>query len=83
MNKEKVQVLFKKLYDNGYIYEKIELQAYCEKCKKLYNQTVQLAKEKNIDNIELMVWGFNENAIKFYETLGMSIKNLRFKQKIQ
>lgn len=33
-HKEKVQELFKKLYDNGYIYEKIELQAYCEKCKK-------------------------------------------------
>lgn len=49
---------------------------------KLYNQIVQLAKEKNIDNIELMVWGFNENAIKFYKKLGMSIKNLRFEQKI-
>ena len=44
--------------------------------KKLYNQIVQLAKEKNIDNIELMVWGFNENAIKFYKNLGMNIKNL-------
>ena len=43
--------------------------------KKLYNQIVQLAKEKNIDNIELMVWGFNENAIKFYKNLGMNIKN--------
>ena len=50
--------------------------------KKLYNQIVQLAKENHIDNIELMVWGFNENAIKFYENLGMSIKNLRFEQKI-
>lgn len=50
--------------------------------KKLYEQIVELAKEKNIDNIELMVWGFNENAIKFYENLGMNIKNLRFEQKI-
>ena len=50
--------------------------------KKLYNQIVQLAKEKNIDNIELMVWGFNENAIKFYKNLGMHIKNLKFEQKI-
>ena len=31
-HKEKVQVLFKKLFDNGYIYEKIENQAFCEKC---------------------------------------------------
>ena len=50
--------------------------------KKLYKQIVQLSKEKNIDNIELMVWGFNENAIKFYKNLGMNIKNLKFEQKI-
>ena len=50
--------------------------------KKLYNQIIQLAKEKNIKNIELMVWEFNENAIKFYKNLGMSIKNLKFEQKI-
>ena len=34
-------------------------------------------------NIELMVWGFNENAINFYKNLGMNIKNLRFEQKIK
>ncbi len=51
--------------------------------KKLYEQIVQLAKEKNIDNIELMVWGFNENAINFYKNLGMNIKNLKFEQKIK
>ena len=33
-HKEKVKELFKKLYDNGYIYEKQEPQAYCEKCNK-------------------------------------------------
>ena len=33
-HKEKVKVLFRKLYDNGYIYEKFEPQAYCEKCNK-------------------------------------------------
>ena len=51
--------------------------------KKLYEQIVQLAKEKNIDNIELMVWGFNKNAINFYKNLGMNIKNLKFEQKIK
>ena len=51
--------------------------------KKLYEQIVQLAKEKNIDNIELMMWGFNENAINFYKNLGMNIKNLKFEQKIK
>lgn len=33
-HKEKVQQLFRRLYDNGYIYEKLENQAYCEKCGK-------------------------------------------------
>ena len=33
-HKDKVKILFKKLYDNGYIYEKLENQAYCEKCNK-------------------------------------------------
>lgn len=50
--------------------------------KKLYNQTIQLAKEKKIDTVELMVWGFNENAIKFYKDLGMTVKNITFEQKI-
>ena len=50
--------------------------------KKLYKEIVQIAKERNIKNIELMVWGFNENAINFYKSLGMSVKNLRFEQKI-
>ena len=31
---EKVKELFKKMYDNGYIYEKKDLQPYCEKCSK-------------------------------------------------
>jgi methionyl-tRNA synthetase len=33
-HKEKVKILFRKLYDNGYIYEKLEPQAYCEHCGK-------------------------------------------------
>lgn len=33
-HKEKVKILFRKLYDNGYIYEKVEPQAYCEHCDK-------------------------------------------------
>ena len=31
-HKEYVMEAFKKIYDNGYIYEKEELQDYCEKC---------------------------------------------------
>lgn len=33
-HKTKVQELFKKLYDNGFLYEKYEDQVYCEKCGK-------------------------------------------------
>lgn len=40
---QKVQEIFKKLYDNGYIYEKIEPQAYCEKCNKfLQDREIQI-----------------------------------------
>ena len=33
-HKEYVQELFKRMYDNGYIYEKIDLQPYCKTCQK-------------------------------------------------
>ena len=33
-HKNKVMELVKKLYDNGYVYEKEEPQAYCEHCQK-------------------------------------------------
>lgn len=51
--------------------------------KKLYKKTMEIAKEMDVDAIELMVWGFNENAINFYKNLGMNIKNVRFEQKIE
>lgn len=31
---EKVKEIIKKIYENGYIYEKVEPQAFCEKCNK-------------------------------------------------
>lgn len=42
--------------------------------KALYEYLVNIAKNNNIDSIELNVWSFNSNAIKFYESLGMSVK---------
>ena len=33
-HKREVMKMFKEMYDNGYIYEKIEPQPYCEKCQK-------------------------------------------------
>ena len=50
--------------------------------KKLYNEILDLAKELDVDSIELMVWGFNNNAIDFYKSIGMKVKNLKFEQKL-
>ncbi len=46
--------------------------------KKLYNYLLDKAKKEGIDAIELNVWSFNSSAIKFYESLGMTIKNMKF-----
>lgn len=45
--------------------------------KKLFNYLLEQAKQDNVDAIELNVWSFNENAIKFYESLGMTVKNMK------
>lgn len=50
--------------------------------KKLYKEMLKYAEEQKVDSIELMVWEFNKNAISFYENLGMTIKNLRYEQKL-
>ena len=33
-HKEKVKEIITKIYENGYVYEKVEPQAICEKCNK-------------------------------------------------
>lgn len=48
--------------------------------KKLYNYLLDKAKEENIDAIELNVWAFNSSAINFYESLGMSVKNMKLEK---
>lgn len=49
--------------------------------KKLFHYLTLKAKENNIDSIELNVWSFNTEAIKFYESMGMNIKNIRMEIK--
>lgn len=51
--------------------------------KKLYYFLKEHAKKENIDAIELNVCAFNESAIKFYESLGMRIKNMKLEQLLQ
>ncbi len=48
--------------------------------KKLYELVRNKAKEEGIDVIELNVWAFNADAIKFYETMGMTVKNMIFEE---
>ena len=43
----------------------------------LFNHVVDYAKTEGASSIQLTVWEFNENAIKFYESLGMSTRNRR------
>jgi len=49
---------------------------------KLYEHLYNELKNKDIDSIELCVWEFNKEAVKFYESLGMNIKNMRFESTI-
>lgn len=48
--------------------------------KKLYYFLKEEAIKENIDAIELNVWSFNESAIRFYESLDMSVKNMKLEQ---
>jgi len=50
--------------------------------KKLFEEVIKFSKEKGIKRLELGVWEFNENAIKFYESLGMKTKYRRMELEI-
>jgi ribosomal protein S18 acetylase RimI-like enzyme len=45
--------------------------------KILFNHIVDFAHKENAESIQLNVWEFNEDAIKFYEALGMKTRNRR------
>lgn len=44
--------------------------------KILMQEMEKLAKDNNCSSIELNVWAFNDEAIKFYEKFGMSVKTM-------
>jgi len=50
---------------------------------KLFTETKKYAKKRDAEFIELSVWGFNQNAIKFYEHLGMNIRICRMELKME
>lgn len=43
----------------------------------LFNHIIDYAKEEKATSLQLNVWEFNEDAIKFYETMGMCTRNRR------
>nr|WP_284698154.1 GNAT family N-acetyltransferase [Thermoanaerobacterium thermosaccharolyticum] len=50
--------------------------------RKLFRHIVDYVKKSGYDTLELTVWEFNSDAIKFYESLGMTTKNRRMELKI-
>jgi ribosomal protein S18 acetylase RimI-like enzyme len=51
--------------------------------KKLFEEVKKYAKEIEARNVELSVWNFNGNAIKFYESNGMKIRINRMELKTE
>lgn len=45
--------------------------------KLLFNYIVDFSRSINAKSLELNVWEFNKDAIKFYETMGMRTRNRR------
>ena len=43
----------------------------------LFQYIVDYSKTEGASSLQLVVWEFNKDAIKFYETLGMSTRNRR------
>lgn len=50
--------------------------------KKLFDYVSKKANEKGAKRLDLMVWEFNQNAIKFYEELGMKPQRYIFEKEL-
>ena len=48
----------------------------------LYQDGIKRAKARDATSIELKVWSFNEEAIKFYKSLGMTVQQLTMEQEL-
>lgn len=49
--------------------------------KALFNELKNEISKLGINDIELTVWPFNKEAILFYESLGMTVKNIKYELK--
>ncbi|MDM0459173.1 GNAT family N-acetyltransferase [Clostridium perfringens] len=45
--------------------------------KFLFEYIVSFVKKEEVNTLQLVVWEFNKEAIKFYESLGMQKRNIR------
>lgn len=43
--------------------------------KLLFQHTVNYAREQGASSLELVVWEFNQDAIRFYDSMGMTTRN--------
>ncbi len=50
--------------------------------RKLFEYAKQKAKEMGAERLDLMVWGFNENAKRFYESMGMDVQRYIMEEKL-
>ena len=50
--------------------------------KQLFEAACRMAREDGAETLELMVWSFTENAVRFYAELGMTAKNLTMELKL-
>lgn len=60
-----------------YFIDDIVVDSKYRRKKALYEYLVNKAKSDNVDSIELNVWAFNKLALNFYESLGITVKNMK------
>lgn len=49
---------------------------------ELYRAAKDEARESGLARVELMVWAFNESAVRFYEKQGMSLRSRTMEEKL-
>ncbi len=49
---------------------------------EIVGQIETLAKSKGVGRLDLMVWGFNERAIEFYQCLGFDVQRFMLEKEI-
>ena len=82
MNTPNIDIVVKSKYI--YIDDFCIKQAYKRKGigKKLFNFILEYAKQQCVDSVQLNVWSFNEDAIEFYNFMGMKERNVRMEMRV-